>query len=217
MDIKKISKKISEARGAAKKRKFPQSIDFIVTFKDIDMKNADQQVDFYVQLHHKTTKKRKICAIVSPELKTKASEIFDTVILEEDFDEFKKNPKKLKPIVADHVFFVAQANLMPRVAATFGRVLGPRGKMPNPKAGCVIDIKTDLKDLYEKLQNLVKVSAKLQPHIQCSVGTENMEDDKLADNAYTIYEGLIHHLIKGEHNIKTAFVKLTMGPSVEVK
>ena len=214
MNPKLITEKVSEAKKASKKRKFPQTVDLIVTLKDMDLKKSENQVDFYVQLPHSRGKKVKVGALIGPELKPKAEGVFDNVILEKDFNTEKAN---LKAIASDITFFVAQGNLMPKVAAAFGRILGPKGKMPNPKAGCIVDLKTDLKALYAKLQKLIRISVKTQPQLQCGVGIEPMSDDELASNIDTIYEQLIHALPKGVHNVSKVFIKLTMGPPVEVK
>ena len=105
---------------------------------------------------------------------------------------------------------------MPKVATTFGRVLGPRGKMPNPKSGAVVPPNANLKPLYEKFQRTVKASAKTAPLIQCSIGTEDMNGDDIAENALTVYNSLIQVLPNEKHNIRDIYVKLTMGKPVKV-
>jgi large subunit ribosomal protein L1 len=105
---------------------------------------------------------------------------------------------------------------MPQIASTFGRVLGPKGKMPNPKAGCIVPPKAALKPLVEKLQNIVHVTAKVVPIVQCKVGNESMSDDALAANMLVVYDQLVHVLPASEQNVKAAFVKLTMGAPVRI-
>jgi len=214
MNPKKISQMLSEAKKAAPKRKFLQTVDLIVALKGLDMKNSEQHVDFYVQLHYGRGKPVKIAALIGPELKAKADAVFDTVISEKDFGNQKET---LKMTASENAYFIAQANLMPKVAQHFGRVLGPRGKMPNPKAGCIVNLKTDLKALYAKLQKTVRIAVKIQPQLQLAVGDEGMDEKILIDNIHTIYDQLIHHLPNGEHNINKVYIKLTMGPPVEVK
>ena len=105
---------------------------------------------------------------------------------------------------------------MPQIAATFGRVLGPKGKMPNPKAGCVVPPKATLKPLIERLQKLVHVSAKIVPMVQCKVGNESMSDDALSANLVAVFNQLVNLLPGGEQNVKAAYVKLTMGTPVKI-
>ncbi len=217
MDTKSILPKVSEAKKASKKRKFKQTVDFIIALKELNLKNPEEQLDFYVGLPFPTGRKKKVCALVGLELKPKAEGVFDLVLQESQFDSFKEDKKKLKKIIKEYDYFVAQANLMAKVAGSLGKFLGPKGKMPNPKAGCVVDMKTDLKATYEKLQNLVRVSAKSQAQVQAAVGTEDTDDLQIAENCHSIYDQVLHHLPKGELNIRKVLVKLTMGPAIEVE
>ncbi|ENO12050.1 ribosomal protein L1 [Thermoplasmatales archaeon SCGC AB-539-C06] len=105
---------------------------------------------------------------------------------------------------------------MPKVAASFGKILGPKGKMPNPKAGCVVPPNANLKVLYERLQKLIKLSAKVMPMMQCIVGKEDSKDEEVADNIFTIYDSLVHHLPGGKNNIKNVLLKLTMSKPIKL-
>jgi ribosomal protein L1 len=101
---------------------------------------------------------------------------------------------------------------MPKVAAAFGKSLGTRGKMPNPKAGCVVPPKgAALKPLYEKLQNTIKISAKTSLMIQVFIGKESLKDEELAENVLDIFAQLEAKLPKGKNNMKNAFIKFTMS------
>ena len=159
-EIKRILEKV---RKEAPKKKFTQSIDYIVSFKDLDLKKAENQVEFFVVLNHGTGKENRICSLVGPELIENAKESSDTAILVDEFDKIAKDKKSIKDLADKHTFFIAQAAIMPKVASTFGRVLGPRGKMPNPKAGCVVPQNINLKPVVEKLKKTVKVSIKKGP------------------------------------------------------
>ena len=113
-------------------------------------------------------------------------------------------------------FFIAQATIMPKVATVFGRILGSRGKMPNPKAGCVVPPATNLRALVQRLQKLVKISVKANAAIQTVIGNEELPDEEIADNVLTVYDALLHALPAEKHNIKGAFIKLTMGNPVKI-
>jgi ribosomal protein L1 len=102
------------------------------------------------------------------------------------------------------------------VAQTFGKVLGTRGKMPNPKAGCVVPPKTALKPLYERLQKTVHLKAKTQLVVKCSVGSEDQNEDEVVDNVMTAYNAVLHKLPNESHNIKNVLLKLTMGKPVRI-
>jgi len=149
-------------------------------------------------------------------MKQKAEESCDKVILDKDFEQYKKDPKIIKKLAAEYDYFIAQANLMPQIAQIFGKYLGPRSRMPNPKAGCIVTPKTDLRDLTSKLQMTVRLSAKGQMQVQAAIGTEDTDIKQAADNVYTLFDQLIHHLPKSEDNIRKVIVKYTMSEPIEV-
>ncbi len=214
MEQQEILKTLKEIRN--KKRKFSQAVDLVVSLKDLDMKKPEHQVDFFVTLPNSTGKKASVCALVAQELASEAKSVCDAVVLQDDFQRYAKDKKAVKKLVREHAFFIGQANIMPQVATAFGRVLGPKGKMPNPKAGCIVPPKAALKPLYLKLQNTVRVSAKTAPVVQCRLGNEGMTDEHLEQNFKVVYDQLIHSLPNGEDNVKAAFLKLTMGKPVRV-
>lgn len=213
MEVKSITKAITELNKERKQRNFAQSVDIIINLKDIDLKKTENQVEFFTSLPHGYGKDVKLCALVGPELKESAA-VFDEVIAVEDFAKVDK--KKAKELAGKYKFFIAQANVMPKVAQAFGRVLGPRGKMPNPKAGCVVPPKTNLDALKEKLEKTVKVSAKAKPVIQIAVGTDAMSETQIAENINAVYEQLIHNLPNGENQVSSIFVKYTMSKPVKL-
>ncbi len=217
MDKKSITEALKKLKQDNKKRKFSQSIDFVANFKDIDLKKTDQHVDYFVQLHHPRGKKIKVCALVDSELLEDAKKTCDHAIHLDDFQKYAKDKKAAKKLAAEYDFFIAQANIMTKVAATFGRVFGPRGRMPNPKAGCVVPPKANLKPLYDKLQNTIKVSVKVTPMFMCGLGKEDQDEAEVIDNIMTLYNSLIHHLPKEKNNIKKMFLKLTMSKAIEVQ
>lgn len=211
MDKKLILEVLKKAKESSNKRKFKQSVDFIVGFKGLDLKKQDNQMDFFVTLHHPTGKKKKVCALVGPELLEQGKEVCDLAINVDDFGKYDK--KQIKKLSKGYDFFIAQANIMPKVAASFGRILGPIGKMPNPKAGCVVPPGANLKPLYEKLQKTIRVSVKKDPLFQCLVGMEDGNEEEVADNILDVYNSIVSNL-PSQHNIKRMYLKLTMGPSV---
>lgn len=215
MDKEQIQSAISKAKDTSEKRNFRQSFDLIINLKGLDLKKQEHQIDTFVTLPHARGKKVKVCALVGAELESQAKGIFDSVILSDNFGKYKEK-KELRKVANSFDFFIAQANMMPKVATTFGRVFGPRGKMPNPKSGSVVPPNANLKPLYEKLQRTIRANAKSAPLIQCPIGTEDMSVNDIAENALTVYNSLIHVLPNEKHNIRDIYVKLTMGKPIKV-
>jgi large subunit ribosomal protein L1 len=195
------------------KRKFVQSFDLIVTLKDVDVKV--KPVDAFAVLPHSRGKKIKVCALVGQELAEQAAKTCDFVIRENDFVTYK-DKKKLKNLARSYDFFVAQVTLMPQVAAVFGRVLGPRGRMPNPKSGCVVPPSADLGSLKERLQKTVQLKSRNSPMVQCIVGSEDMSTEQVADNVLSVYNQVLKMLPNEEQNIKTVYLKKSMSNVIKV-
>jgi large subunit ribosomal protein L1 len=206
---------LDKLKMSSQKREFKQSIDLIIALKELDFKKPEQQVEMFLSLPHNNGKKIKVCALVGAELNDDAKKVFDLTIIQDDFQKYDK--KKARSLAGQYDFFIAQANIMTKVAATFGRYLGVRGKMPNPKAGCVVPPRgVNLAGLYEKLQTTMKVSAKKVPLIQMRVGTEAMPPEHVADNVMFVYDQLIHHLPAEKHNIKAIYLKYTMSKPIKL-
>jgi large subunit ribosomal protein L1 len=217
MDKKNALDVVHELRKNIVQKKFVQMVDLVINLQELDFKKPDHQLDFYVTLPYSTGKKKMIAALVDVDMFDDAKAACDTVIPLYQFEEYGKDKKRIKKLAKANDFFIAQATIMPKIAATFGRVLGPKNKMPNPKAGCVVAPKSNLKPLYEKLQKTIRILARQKPLLQLTIGREDMSDDQLAENLYNVYDQLIHHLPKERNNIKNVYIKTTMGKPVKVE
>src|SRR3989344_5225570 len=138
MDKETIKNTLEELKTNSQKRKFKQSIDLIITFKNLDLNKPENQIEQFVNLHYGRGKQDKVCGLVGAELIEESKKELDKTIATDDYIIYQKDKKLIKKLATEYDFFIAQANVMPKIAQTFGRVLGPRQKMPNPKAGCVV-------------------------------------------------------------------------------
>ena len=216
MDKNKILKTLELLHKNSKKREFKQTVDLIINLKGLNLKKEEENINTFVVLPHDRGKSSKIGAFVGDELAIKAKEVCDEVIHQKDFATFGKDKKGLKKLAKHIDFFIAQANLMPQVAASFGRVLGPMGKMPNPKAGGVVPPIADLKILIDRLKKTVKVQTKNEAIVKVAVGLEDIGDDKLADNIMTVYNLVLHSVPQEKHNLRNVLIKTTMSKSFVV-
>ncbi|MBL7055886.1 50S ribosomal protein L1 [Candidatus Woesearchaeota archaeon] len=209
-----IVKTLEQAKKNSPKRNFKQSVDLIINLKDLDLKKPEHNVNMPVTLHYPSGKQVSVCALVGQELQAKAKEVCNETILATEFAKFK-DKKAMKQLADKHDFFIAQASVMPQIATTFGRVFGPRGKMPNPKVGAVLPPNANVKPLCDKLSKTVTVATKEEPVVKCMVGKEDTKEEELIDNILTVYNTVIQKL-PSEHNIKNAMLKLTMGPAFRI-
>jgi len=210
MDKKRILEVISELKQG-KQRKFPQSYDLIINLKNVNIKQ--NPIDFFVTLPKSKGKQVKVAAFVGTELDEQAKQNCDLAINESDFLNYK-DPKVMKNLAKTYDYFIAQATLMPKIAATFGKVLGIRGKMPNPKLGCVVPPNANLAPLMEKLTKTVRMTARKATNLQCMVGKEDMSDDDIAENIMSTYNSTVKQLPNELQNVKRVQLKLTMGKPV---
>jgi large subunit ribosomal protein L1 len=217
MDKKDAIDVIKNLRQNAGKKNFVQAVDLIITLQDLDFKKPEHQVDFYITLPHAPTKKKNVAALVDVDMFDDAKGVCDLTIPLYQFEEYAKDKKRVKKLAKKMDFFIAQSTIMTKIAANFGRILGPKNKMPNPKAGCVVAPKTAMKPLYEKLQRTIRILARTRPFVQITIGREDMSDEQIADNLFLVYDQLIHHLPKERNNLKKLFIKTTMGKPVRVE
>lgn len=195
-----IKQGLEELRANAKERKFDQTVDFIINLQKYSIKK--NPINTLVTLPHKA-KDKKIAAFLETE-----SDLIDTIVLN-DFPKYK-DKKKLKQLVKKYDFFIAQGKIMPKVATTFGRVLGPTGKMPSPQLGLIMnaDEKT-INDLKTKINVSLKIRVK-ESSIKLAVGKASMKDEDIVENIMSVYNEILKQLPREKENIKNVEVKFTM-------
>ena len=207
-----ILEAVKKAKEEAKPRNFTQSVDVVITIKDLDVRKPENRIDEEVFLPNGRGKPVKIAFIADGELALLAKNAgADLVINKADLEELGKDRKEAKKMANRHDFFVAQADMMPLVGRFLGPVLGPRKKMPKP-----VPASAKPEPLMEKLKGTVKVRIKDQPVVQALVGSQEMGDEDIADNIEAVLGVLDQKLEKGRSQIKSMYVKTTMGPIARV-
>ncbi|MFC1686297.1 hypothetical protein ACFLZZ_04750 [Nanoarchaeota archaeon] len=198
----KFLKALNKLKESAEKRGFKQSVDLIINLSDIDLRKTPINLFFSFPNQIKVP---KICAFLN-----NRSPSVDRSVTKVEINALDK--KAIKRISEDYDFFLASGPLMGLVATVFGKSLGPLGKMPNPKYGGVIMVEEEanIKKAVDKFKKAAGIRAK-QPSIKISIGKEDMENEKLAENAETVYHALVAALPKNKDNVKSIMVKLTMS------
>ena len=176
----------------------------------VDGRHADQQVRGAVVLPHGTGKKVRVLVFAKGDKAKEAMEAGADYVGAEDLI-----PKIQNEGWLDFEVVVATPDMM-GVVGRLGRVLGPKGLMPNPKAGTVtMDVKKAIEDIKAG-----KIEYRLDKTniIHCPIGKVSFGTEKLMDNFHTLMNAVIKakpSAAKGQY-LRSVAVASTMGPGIKV-
>jgi len=188
--------------------KFDASVDLAIRL-GVDPRKANQMVRGVVTLPNGTGKDVKVLALVTPDKEAEAKEAGADYV---GLDEYLQ---KIKGGWTDVDVIVTMPSVMGKLGP-LGRVLGPRGLMPNPKTGTVtMDVAKAVKDVKGG-----KIDFKVDKTgiIHASIGKVSFEADKIAENASELLKTIVKlkpSTVKGVY-IKSIFLSSTMSPSVAI-
>ncbi|MAT90894.1 MAG: 50S ribosomal protein L1 [Flavobacteriaceae bacterium] len=187
---------------------FDASVDLAVRL-NVDPRKANQMVRGVVTLPHGTGKDVKVLALVTPDKEAEAKDAgADYVGLDEYLD-------KIKGGWTDVDVIVTMPSVMGKLGP-LGRILGPRGLMPNPKTGTVtMDVAKAVSDVKAG-----KIDFKVDKTgiVHAAIGKASFDAEKIAGNARELLTTLVKlkpQAAKGVY-IKSIFMSSTMSPSVEI-
>lgn len=187
---------------------FDASVDLAIRL-NVDPRKANQMVRGVVTLPHGTGKDVKVLALVTPDKEAEAKEAgADYVGLDEYLD-------KIKGGWTDVDVIVTMPSVMGKLGP-LGRILGPRGLMPNPKTGTVtMDVAKAVSDVKAG-----KIDFKVDKTgiVHAAIGKVSFDAEKIAGNARELLSTLVKlkpQAAKGVY-IKSIYMSSTMSPSVEI-
>ncbi|MBD0779774.1 50S ribosomal protein L1 [Maribacter sp. ANRC-HE7] len=188
--------------------KFDASIDLAVRL-GVDPRKANQMVRGVVTLPHGTGKDVKVLALVTPDKEAEAKEAgADYVGLDEYLE-------KIKSGWTDVDVIITMPSVMGKLGP-LGRVLGPRGLMPNPKTGTVtMDV---AKAVTEVKAGKIDFKVDKTGIVHAAIGKASFSVDKIAENAQELLDTLNKlkpSASKGVY-MKSIFMSSTMSPSVQL-
>jgi len=208
-----VLKAISEAKKNSKKRRFKQSIELILNLKEIDLKKPENRINELVELPHPPEEDVQITVFATGDLALRARNAGANRVLDrEGLNNLASDKKSAKKLVRETDFFLAETTLMATVGKLLGPILGPKGKMPTP-----IPPTAPIKAIIGRHRKLVRLKARDQLVTQCRVGMEDMADDLLNANIQAIFTRFEGKLAKGLKNIRSAYVKTSMGSSSRIE
>ena len=203
---------IKKSKESDKERKFNQSVEMIIVFRDIDVKKGFA-INEIIQLPKKMSKPASVCVMASGDTGIKAKNAnADQVISEDELIKLGTDKRKSRKVINKHDFFLADTKLMPVVGKTLGQLLGPRGKMPTP-----VPFSAPIESFLERFRSSVKIRAKGSLSMSCRIGEEGMDDADLAANASAVATAIEKTLPNGSKNIEKIMFKTTMGKAIRVE
>ena len=188
--------------------KFDAAVD--VAFKlGVDPRQANQQLRGALVLPHGTGKAKKVLVVTEGAKAQEAKDAgADVVGGKEILEDIKKG-------WLDFEVMIATPDMMAELGK-LGRILGPKGLMPNPKTGTVtMDV---AKAVKETKAGKVTYRTDKEGNVQLTIGRVSFDDDKLVENFTTIYDLLVKikpSTSKGVY-MKNIVISSTMGPSIKV-
>jgi len=214
LDKKKIENTLEELYKSSKERKFDESIELIVTLKNINLKNKSQRLNYAINIPKPYLKKiDSLLFVKDTNLAKEVIGIVDEIVLAEDIQKISK--KDGKKLAKKYGVFLAEGPVMLTVGKYLGQVLSPRGKMPqiappNPNA-----IKALINSSLSKL-NINNSKNKNSVSIQLRVGKKSQSVSDVSENILAVYNSLLEKLPAGKQNLKTIYIKTTMSESLKV-
>lgn len=202
---------IEEAIGLLKERsnvKFTESLDFAIKL-GVDPRHADQMIRGTVTLPHGTGKEVRVLVI------TKGAKAEEALAAGADYAGFEEYLEKIKGGWADVDVVIATPDAMSELGK-LGRILGPKGLMPNPKSGTVTnDVAVAVKEVKAgKIEFRVDKTG----IVHSSIGKLSFEKEKLFENAQAFLQMIIKlkpSSSKGQY-IRSFYLSSTMGPGLQI-
>ena len=188
--------------------KFDASVDLAIRL-GVDPRKANQMVRGVVTLPHGTGKEVRVLALVTPDKEAEVKEAGADYV---GLDEYLQ---KIKGGWTDVDVIVTMPSVMGKLGP-LGRILGPRGLMPNPKTGTVtMDIAKAVKDVKGG-----KIDFKVDKTgiVHAAIGKASFDADKIAENANELLQTILKlkpASVKGTY-VKSIFLSSTMSPGVEI-
>ncbi|MBU2557276.1 MAG: 50S ribosomal protein L1 [Bacteroidetes bacterium] len=203
---------LTEAVGIVKQityTKFDASVDLNVRL-GVDPRKANQMVRGSVTLPHGTGKTKRVLVLCAPDKEQEAKDAGA------DFVGLDEYIQKIKDGWTDIDVVITTPNVMPKVGA-LGRILGPRGLMPNPKTGTVtMDVANAVNEVKAG-----KIDFKVDKFgiIHAGVAKVSFSEDKIFDNAKEVISTIVKlkpAAAKGTY-VKSIFLSSTMSPGIQVE
>ena len=203
---------IQEAKKSEKERKFKQSLELYLTFKDIDVKKGFA-LNEIIQLPKQMSQPAGVCVMATGDMGIKAKKAnADQVLDGDELNKLAENKRETRKLINKYDFFLADTKLMANVGKSLGQLLGPRGKMPTP-----VPFNAPIETFLNRFRSSIRVRVKNSLALSCKIGDVTMSESDVASNAVTIINAIEKKLPNGDKNIRKIMVKTTMGKAIKLE
>ncbi|RTZ93637.1 MAG: 50S ribosomal protein L1 [Candidatus Poseidoniales archaeon] len=207
-----IQTAIQRALDESPERKFVESIEIAFTLKDVDLKNPANRIQEEVRLPSGRGKPIRITMFAGGEMATKAKAAGIDVIDPATIEDLGGNRQMARNIANKSDFFLSEIPHMGTIGRFLGVVLGPRGKMPRP-----VPPNLDPARIAAGLKDTAVIRSRDRITFHTAVGSREQGLDELTANAMAVWNRVTGKLERGAGNIRSCYVKTSMGPSVKVE
>jgi len=209
---KKLTAAVKGAIENAPARKFVEAVDISFTIQDVDLKNPNNRIQEEIRLPNGRGKVIKIAMFAAADAAKKAKAAGIHVIDPSEIEELGKNKGTAKKLANSFDFFLSEVPHMGLIGRYLGVVLGPRGKMPRPVPPVI-----DPAVIAAGLQNTTIVKSRDRITFQASFGTMAQSEEELIKNCLEVYTRVVSKLERGIGNIRSNYIKTTMGPAQRIE
>jgi large subunit ribosomal protein L1 len=207
-----IEEAVKQALEGAPARKFTESVDLAINLHNIDLSQPGNRIDAEIVLPHGVGKPAKIAVFAAGETAMRAKSAgADRVISPDEISELGGNKRAARKLADEYKFFIAETRYMPVIGKSLGAILGKRGKMPTP-----LPPTQDVTPQINRLRNITRIRSRDRPTFHMTVGNRGMDTKEIAENVDAVITRLEQTLKDGRQNLKSVYVKTTMGPAIRV-
>jgi large subunit ribosomal protein L1 len=202
-----LAELVKKGKDQSKETKFTQSVEAIITLKEVDPKKTDLNINEIVYLPPPMNKQARVAFIGSGDLAVRAKNAkADLVIEQSQLDNYGGSKRDAKKLARAYDFFLADTALMPRVGKVLGQALGPKGKIPTP-----VPPNSPIEAMINRMRTAIRVRSRGSLGVMAKVGDSKLTEAQLAENIVAVVTAVSRKLPNGDKNIRTIMVKTTMG------
>ncbi len=202
-----LAELVKKGKGQSKETKFTQSVEVMITLKEVDPKKTDLNINEIVYLPHPTSKQARVAFIGSGDMAVRAKNAKANLVLDQSqLENYGGSKRDAKKLARSYDFFLADTALMPRVGKVLGQALGPKGKIPSP-----VPPNSPIEAMINRMRTAVRVRSRGSLGVMAKVGDSKLTEPELAENIMAVLNAITKKLPNGDKNVKTIMVKTTMG------